>query len=51
MINLPSVAEPTLMSFSIAFTGPTFQRSLVLLVGARHASAATQRQPGDQGVR
>jgi hypothetical protein len=34
MINLPSVAEPLLMSFSIAFTEPTFQRSLVLLVGA-----------------
>jgi hypothetical protein len=34
MINLPSVAEPLLMSFSIAFTAPTFQRSLVLLVGA-----------------
>ena len=34
MINLPSVAEPLLMSFSIAFTEPTFHRSLVLLVGA-----------------
>ena len=34
MINLPGVAEPLLMSFSIAFTEPTFQRSLVLLVGA-----------------
>ena len=34
MINLPSVAEPLLMSFSIAFTEPTFQRTLVLLVGA-----------------
>lgn len=34
MIHLPSVAEPLLMSFSIAFTEPTFQRSLVLLVGA-----------------
>ena len=34
MISLPSVAEPLLMSFSIAFTEPTFQRSLVLLVGA-----------------
>jgi len=33
MISLPSVAEPLLMSFSIAFTEPTFQRSLVLLVG------------------
>ena len=33
MINLPSVAEPLLMSFSIAFTEPTFRRSLVLLVG------------------
>ena len=34
MISLPGVAEPLLMSFSIAFTEPTFQRSLVLLVGA-----------------
>lgn len=34
MINLPSVAEPLLMSFSIAFTEPTFHRSLVVLVGA-----------------
>ena len=34
MISLPSVAEPLLRSFSIAFTEPTFQRSLVLLVGA-----------------
>lgn len=34
MIHLPSVAEPLLMSFSIAFTQPTFQRALVLLVGA-----------------
>jgi hypothetical protein len=34
MINLPTVAEPLLMSFSIAFTEPTFQRTLVLLVGA-----------------
>jgi len=34
MINLPIVAEPLLMSFSIAFTEPTFQRSLVLSVGA-----------------
>jgi hypothetical protein len=34
MINLPGVAEPLLMSFTVAFTEPTFQRSLVLLVGA-----------------
>ncbi len=34
MINWPVVAEPLLMSFSIAFTQPTFNRSLVLLVGA-----------------
>ena len=34
MINLPSVAEPLLLSFSIAFTEPTFHRSLVPLVGA-----------------
>jgi hypothetical protein len=34
MIALPQAAEPLLMSFSIAFTEPTFQRALVLLVGA-----------------
>jgi hypothetical protein len=34
MISLPSVAERLLMSFSIAFTEPTFQRFLVLVVGA-----------------
>ena len=34
MVNLPVVAEPLLMSFSIAFTQPTFNRSLVLLIGA-----------------
>ncbi len=40
MICLPAVAEPLLMSFSIAFTQPTFQRSLVLLVGAIVAKGA-----------
>lgn len=34
MISLPRVAEPLLMMFSIAFTDPTFNRVLVLLVGA-----------------
>jgi len=34
MVQLPSAAEPLLMAFSVAFTEPTFQRSLVLLVGA-----------------
>ncbi len=32
MIHLPVVAEPLLLSFSIAFTQPTFNRSSVLLV-------------------
>jgi len=34
MHSLPSAAEPLFMSFSIAFTQPTFQRILLLLVGA-----------------
>ena len=34
MCNLPSAAEPLFMSFSIAFTHPTFQRILPLAVGA-----------------
>lgn len=34
MVSLASVAEPLLMTFSIAFTQPTFKRVLVLLVGA-----------------
>ena len=34
MFNLPSSAEPLFMSFSIAFTQPTFQRILPLAVGA-----------------
>jgi hypothetical protein len=34
MLPLPKVAEPLLMSFSMAFTEPTFKRILVLLVGA-----------------
>ncbi|MBI5722497.1 MAG: hypothetical protein HZA50_00955 [Planctomycetes bacterium] len=34
MLSLPSAAEPFLMSFSVAFTQPTFQRALPLIVGA-----------------
>ena len=34
MISLPSAAEPLLMSLSVAFTEPTFQRFLLLCVGA-----------------
>lgn len=34
MLSLPSAAEPLVMSFSIAFTEPTFRRMLVLAVGA-----------------
>lgn len=33
MLSLPKVAEPLLSRFSIAFTKPTFQRAMVLLVG------------------
>ena len=33
MLPLPSAAEPLFMSFSIAFTQPTFQRILPLAVG------------------
>ncbi len=34
MLCLPSAAEPLLMSFSMAFTNPTFRRFLLLCVGA-----------------
>src|SRR5579864_7095998 len=33
MLSLPKAAEPLLSQFSIAFTKPTFQRAMVLLVG------------------
>src|SRR2546423_10071897 len=32
-LSLPKAAEPLLSRFSIAFTRPTFQRAMVLLVG------------------
>ena len=34
MLPLPQVAKPLLMSLSIPFTEPTFNRIMVLLVGA-----------------
>ena len=34
MLPLPQVAEPLLMSLSIPFTEPTFNRIMVLLVGS-----------------
>jgi len=34
MLSIPSAAEPLFMSFSIAFTRPTFQRILRLAIGA-----------------
>ena len=34
MLSLPSAAEPLLMSLSVAFTQPTFQRVVPLCVGA-----------------
>jgi len=51
MLSLPSAAEPLIMSFSIAFTQPTFQRILPLLVGAiltvgRHTVTAVLRTVG-----
>ena len=33
VLSLPRAAEPLLCRFSIAFTGPTFQRALLLFVG------------------
>lgn len=52
---LPQVAESILMSFSIAFTEPTFQRALVLAVGAilskgRHTVTAMLWTMGDLAV-
>jgi hypothetical protein len=52
MLFLPSAAEPLLMSFSIAFTEPTFQRFLPLVVGAvlargrRTVTAMLRAAPG-----
>ena len=51
MLLLPSAAEPLIMSFSIAFTEPTFQRFGCLLVGAvltrgRHTVTAVLRTLG-----
>ena len=34
MLSLPSAAGPLVMSLSVAFTEPTFQRAVPLLVGA-----------------
>lgn len=34
MLTLPSSAEPVFMSFSVAFSDPTFQHVLVLMIGA-----------------
>lgn len=34
MLSIPSAAEPIFMSFSIAFTQPTFQRIVPLAIGA-----------------
>jgi len=47
MLSLPSAAEPILMSFSIAFTQPTFQRILPLAVGAMLALGRHIRQAVD----
>ncbi len=33
MLSLPSAAKPLLMSFSVAFTEPTFGRAILLMVG------------------
>jgi len=34
MIRLPKAAEPLISAFSVAFTRPTFQRVVVLILGA-----------------
>jgi hypothetical protein len=43
MLPLPQVTEPLLMSFGVAFTEPTFNRLLPLLVG-------TVRVPGRRAI-
>ena len=48
MFPLPQVAEPLLMSLSIAFTEPTFKRVIVLLVGAVLAKARRDANGGRQ---
>src|SRR6188472_2371782 len=49
--SLPKAAEPVVSGFSIAFTGRTFQRAVVLFVGLvlsadRHTVAAALRAAG-----
>lgn len=34
MIRFPKAAEPLIGAFSVAFTRPTFQRVVVLILGA-----------------
>jgi len=34
MLRLPKAAEPLVLAFSVAFTAPTFQRVVVLILGA-----------------
>lgn len=34
MLSIPKAAEPLVSAFSVAFTRPTFQRALVLILGA-----------------
>lgn len=46
MLSIPSAAQSLFMSFSTAFTRPTFQRNLPLAVGA---ILATGRRPRIKG--
>ena len=50
MLLLPSAAEPLIMSFSIAFTEPTFQRMFAffgaILTRGRHTVTAVLRTLG-----
>jgi hypothetical protein len=34
MVRVPKAAEPLIAAFSVAFTRPTFQRVVVLILGA-----------------
>jgi hypothetical protein len=34
MLSVPKAAEPLVSAFSAAFTRPTFQRAVVLILGA-----------------
>jgi hypothetical protein len=51
MVRLPKAAEPLVSAFSVAFTRPTFQRVLVLMLGAILSLRQRTVTPGAPGLR